>query len=271
RPAPAVPSTTPSGRSAVPSASRSSVALPPLSTGPISPMRSSRGTRPAWSSTSPPARSPPLMRPASRPGACPAASWWPPRTAPSSTQWPWACASPLASPWSPPSPRSSRSPGAARCRLPRSPWSRRSPGRPPPHSSRPPERVTLARAATCGSGGAGGGGGGAVARGRVDRYRLPRHHAPVHRGLAGQHLAVGGDPLSGAHHETLGRLQLAGREPSLGVVVSEHAHVLGSGRGQVPHRLACVAPSPGLVQPARQQERRHRGGHLEVDTAAGVV
>ena len=84
-------------------------------------------------------------------------------------------------------------------------------------------------------------------------------------------LAVRGDPLPRAHHEPLARPQQVGRDALLGVVVAEHAHVLGPGRGQVPHGLPGGAPGPGLVQPPGQQERGHRGGHLQVDPAAGGV
>ena len=99
----------------------------------------------------------------------------------------------------------------------------------------------------------------------------PGHRAAVHRGLAGQDLAVGGDPLSGPDHEPLAGPQPGGRDPLLGSVVVQHADVPGAGRGQLPHGLPGGAPGPGLVEPAGQQERGHRGGHLEVDAAAGAV
>ena len=71
---------------------------------------------------------------------------------------------------------------------------------------------------------------------------------PVYGGLAGQDLAVGGDPLPRADHETLARPQPTGRDALLGVVVAEHAHVLGPGRRQVTHGLPGGAPGPGLIQ-----------------------
>ena len=110
-----------------------------------------------------------------------------------------------------------------------------------------------------------------VALGRVDRDRLAGHHAAVHGGPAGQDLAVRGDPLPRPDHETLPGGQQADRDPLLGAVVAEHAHVPGPGRGQVTHGLPGGAPGPGLVEPAGQQERGHRGGHLQVDPAAGAV
>ena len=100
-----------------------------------------------------------------------------------------------------------------------------------------------------------GAAGHAVTRGCVDGDRFSGHHAPVDGGLAGQNLTVGGNPLPRPHHETLAGLQQAGRDPLLGVVVAEHAHVLGPGRGQIPHGLTGAAPGPGLVQPPGQQER----------------
>ena len=84
-------------------------------------------------------------------------------------------------------------------------------------------------------------------------------------------LAVGGDPLPRPDHEPLALAQLIGRDPPLGAVVGQHADVPGPGRGQVAHRLAGAAPGPGLIQPPGQQERGDRGGHLEVDAAAGGV
>src|SRR5260370_1226465 len=86
------------GLRALPLASRSSAASPPPSTGPGSPMCSPRGTRPARSPTWRPARSPRPTASAGTSADCRAASWSAPRTAPSSTRWPWACASPPASP-----------------------------------------------------------------------------------------------------------------------------------------------------------------------------
>ena len=74
RPAPAAPSTTPSGKSAAPSASRSSAASPPPSTARGSPMCSPRGTRPPDRPHRDRLGSPPPMPPP-RPAARRAANW----------------------------------------------------------------------------------------------------------------------------------------------------------------------------------------------------
>ena len=108
-----------------------------------------------------------------------------------------------------------------------------------------------------------------VALGDVGRDGLPGHHAGVHRGLAELHLPVGGDPFPRAHHEPLPRAQFGDRDPVLGPVSVQDARVPGARRGQLPHRVPGVAPCLGLIQPARQQERRHRRGDLQVDPAAG--
>ena len=110
-----------------------------------------------------------------------------------------------------------------------------------------------------------------VALGDVGRHRLPGHHAGVHRGLAELHLPVGGDPFPGPHHEPLPRTQLRDRDPALGPVSVQDARIPGARRGQLPHRVPGIAPRPGLIQPARQQERRHRRGDLQVDPAPGSV
>jgi hypothetical protein len=99
----------------------------------------------------------------------------------------------------------------------------------------------------------------------------PGHHGAVHRRLAEFHLSVGGDPLSGAHHEPLAGRQVRDRDPTLGLVVGQHTHIPGARRGQLPHRVPGVPPGLRLIQPAGQQERGHRGGDLQVDPAAGGV
>ena len=112
--------------------------------------------------------------------------------------------------------------------------------------------------------------------GGVDRDGLAGHHAPVHGGLAGQDLAVGGDPLSRPDHETLADPQQVGRDAPLGAVVAEHAHVLGPGRGQVAHGLArrCAGPGPrtaarpaGTWSPRRPPPGRSRRRRRAAATA----
>jgi MFS family permease len=110
------------GKSAAPSASPSSAACPPpSSTGPGPPPCPPPPTPPTQSPTRRPARSPPPAASAGTSADCRAASWPAPRTAPSSTRWRWACASPPASPWSPRSAPPSPSRRAASRRPPASP------------------------------------------------------------------------------------------------------------------------------------------------------
>ena len=116
-----------------------------------------------------------------------------------------------------------------------------------------------------------GAAGDAVAFGGVARYRFPRHHAAVDRGLAEQHLPVGGDAFSRADDEHVPGAQHTDRDLALGAVRVEHAHVLRGRARQLAHRLAGDAPGPCLVQAAREKERGDGGGGLQVDAAARGV
>ena len=70
-----------------------------------------------------------------------------------------------------------------------------------------------------------------VADGGVDGHRFAGHHAAVDGGLAGQDLAVGGDPLPRADDEALPGPQQAGREPLLGIVIGQDADIFGASGG----------------------------------------
>ena len=76
----------------------------------------------------------------------------------------------------------------------------------------------------------------------------------------------------GPDHEPLARPPAAatGTRRSVPSASSTQAS-LRARRGQLAHRVPGVAPGPGLIQPAGQQERGHRRGDLQVDPAAGGV
>jgi hypothetical protein len=110
-----------------------------------------------------------------------------------------------------------------------------------------------------------------VALDHVDRHRLPGHHAAVHRRLAEQHRPIGRDRFPRSHHEPVTGPQRRHQDPPLGPIVGKHAGVLGARPGQFAHRVPGIAPGPGFIPLAGQQERRDRRRHLQVDAAAGGV
>ena len=111
----------------------------------------------------------------------------------------------------------------------------------------------------------------AVPLGGLGGDGLPRHHAAVHRGLAEQHLTVGGDGLARAHDEHVPRAQPARRDLALGAIGLQQADVLRPGGGQLTHGRSGDSPGAGLIQPPGQQERGDRRGDLQVDAATGAV
>ena len=66
------------------------------------------------------------------------------------------------------------------------------------------------------------------------------------------------------------RRSVTGTRRSVPSSSSTHAS-LRARRSQLAHRVPGVAPRLGLIQPAGQQERRHRRGDLQVDAATGRV
>ena len=108
-----------------------------------------------------------------------------------------------------------------------------------------------------------------AALGHLRWHGLAGHHAAVHRRLPELDVPVCRDRLPRPDHEQVTGPQQGDGDAALASVISEDAYILRAGVSQRAHRLARRTASPGLEEPAGQQERGHRRGDLQVDTAAG--
>ena len=103
----------------------------------------------------------------------------------------------------------------------------------------------------------------------IGRYRLSGHRRGVQCRGALDHGAVGGDTLTGAHHDHVADGQFAGGNPHLGAVAHDGG-LLGAQRQQ---RAQCRTGRPlglGFGVTAGQQEHRDRGRDFEVHVPVPV-
>ena len=102
------------------------------------------------------------------------------------------------------------------------------------------------------------------------RHRFAREHGLVHRRMALNHHAIGGDLLARLDDKHIPHRELADRNTVRGAV-DKHRNILRAHVQQRPQRLGTAALCAGLKPPAQQQKHNHHAHGFQIDLVHALM